>query len=469
MKQIAIIGSGQAGLLAGHGLLKAGYEVTLYSDKTAQDWLDKAWPTGTAARFRDALAFERELGLNMWDAEVPALGSVELTFCHEIGNTLLKMKGRMTPAGQAIDLRLQSAAWLNEFEARGGQLVIEKVTIERLDEITAENDLTLVATGRGPLAQLFPRDAERSEYDTPQRHLSMIVATGASMPFDEQQETTIQFNVIEGVGEAFWVPYYHKTLGKCWNIVFEAMPGGPMDRFAEAKTGQETLAIAKKVIRELFPWDWNQAKDLQLADENSWLVGRFAPTVRKPVGVLPSGRVVMPLGDASMTLDPAAGQGANNGSRMAHHLVKAIVAHGDQAFTAEWMTDTFEQFYADSGEATNDFSSMILKPITPAGKELLIAQIGSDGRSDNKSNEQLLANAFVGNFRDPRSLTALLHDQKAMRAFISETTGRHWFWSVMKGFATIAKGQIRHKLGLRQIEATPVRPTIHLTPSHVAG
>src|SRR4029077_1910630 len=51
MRNIAIIGSGQAGLLAAHGLINAGYKVTLYSDRTADQWLNESRPTGTAARF----------------------------------------------------------------------------------------------------------------------------------------------------------------------------------------------------------------------------------------------------------------------------------------------------------------------------------------------------------------------------------------------------------------------------------
>ena len=70
----------------------------------------------------------------------------------------------------------------------------------------------------------------------------------------------------------------------------------------------------------------------------------LAPTVRKPVGRLPSGRIVTPLGDTAMALDPIGGQGANNGNKMARNLVELTIARKDQPFDEKWMIETFERF-----------------------------------------------------------------------------------------------------------------------------
>lgn len=449
MRKIAIIGSGQAGLLAAHGLLKAGYAVTLYSDRTADKWLNESRPTGTAGRFDLSLEYERELGLNFWDKAALGFEGVYLVFSLQAAVPFITMSGLFEKRGLAIDLRLQSHRWMNEFEARGGELHVETVDVARLDEIAGKHDLTLVATGRGSLTDLFPRDAQRSVYDTPQRHLAMVITTGASMDFEAIPFRPVKFNFLGPAGEAFWIPYFHKTHGPTWNLLFEAKPGGPLDKFEGAKSGEEVLHTVKQLIQEFFPWDTEWAKDMQLADEYGWLVGKFAPTVRKPVGCLPSGRVVMPLGDTAMTFDPITGQGANNGNKMARHVVNAIVAQGDQAFDAAWMEATFEAYYHDQGKATYDFTNLFLEPLTSAGQEILIAQYGSNGRKENRGGQQAIANAICQNFVDPRLMTGAFLDMGQARTLIQQKTGRAWWRSAVRGRAAVIRDQIRQKLGFK--------------------
>ena len=447
MRNIAIIGSGQAGLLAAHGLLRAGYQVTLYSDRTASQWLNESRPTGTAARFHISLEYERELGLNHWEKEAPKGEGVHLTFSPAKGNRLLTLAGRLKDYFLAIDLRLQSHRWMNDFAAKGGKIEIENVTVPRLDEIAAVNDLTIVAAGRADLCNLFERDAARSVYDKPQRNLTMIITTGGRMGFAGVPFVPVKFNFFAPFGEAFYVPYYHKDHGPTWNMLMEAKPGGPLDRFGDCKSGEEAVEIYKQVIKELIPWDYDWAKDMQLADPNGWLVGKFAPTVRKPVGKLPSGRIVTPLGDTAMALDPVGGQGANNGNKMARNLVESIIARKDQPFDAAWMTDTFERFYARSGQITYTFNNILLEPITNPGKMMLMAQYGSDGRARGSTGQQRIADAFIENFNDANGLTPAFLDAGKARAVIGEKTGMAWPLAVARGAFGVAKGQLRQKLG----------------------
>lgn len=447
MRPIAIIGSGQAGLVLGHALLKAGYSVTLYSDKTAQQWLTDCKPTGTAVRFAMSMAYERELGLDFWKDEAPPMLGVNWILCAKPGVPLLVSNARVE--GIAVDLRLQSKRWMEMFEERGGKLVIEKmIDAKRLEEIASQNDLTILATGKQSFADLFPRDEGRSLYAKPQRHLAMVTTTGANDTRDFRAVPT-RYNVVVPDGEAIWTPYYHMTKGPTWNLVFEAKPGGLMDRFENAKSAQEVLDTAKQVIKEVFPWDWDWVKDMQPADPNGWLTGKVNPTIRKPVGHLPSGRVVTFVGDAGMAFDPIAAQGANNGNKMARHLTQAIKDRGTQPFDAAWIESTFEAFYKTHGDPAVKFTSFFLEGLPEGAREMLIAQYGSKGTQDAANSLQRIANEFFSNLSDPRYLTETFADVKKSHAFIEEKTGQSAKWLCLRGRIAIMRDQLAWRLGLR--------------------
>lgn len=451
MRKIAVVGSGVNGLLAAHGLLRQGHQVTLYSERSAQDWLDKVPPTGTACRFSSSLELESELGLNHWDGEAPAIEGVHLTFCHKPGWQLIDLMGRLRRPARAVDVRLQSHRWTHDLEERGGTVVVERLDLDRLDQIAADNDLLLVAAGRGAIGGLFQRDEARSVYTEPPRKLTMMVVK--NVPLDRSDDGVpfkpgIKFNFFAAWGEEFAIPYWHKDGFPCWNLLFEAKPGGPLDAFDDCEDGSQVVERAKQVFHDHVPWDYRWFKDAELADPNGWLKGAFTPCFRDPVGVLPSGRAVMALGDTANTLDPIGGQGANNGYRQIKVLLEAVAARGEAAFDAEWMRATFERFYASSGKTTNAFNNLLLEEITPAAKELLIAQYGSDGRPGNDSPQQQLADGFINNFDDPNSFTELLFDVPKAKARIAQAYGGGAGAAGLKGRLRIAKGQLRQALGL---------------------
>jgi 2-polyprenyl-6-methoxyphenol hydroxylase-like FAD-dependent oxidoreductase len=142
------------------------------------------------------------------------------------------------------------------------------------------------------------------------------------LTFEGVPFVSVKNNILEGIGEMVWIPFYHRDVGPSWNLIFEAKAGGPMDLFQDARSGQEALDAARRVIETLAPWDAEWARGMELADEQGWLAGRVTPTVRRPVGRLPSGRVVTCIGDTAVHFDPLAAQGANNGTKMAKHLVE---------------------------------------------------------------------------------------------------------------------------------------------------
>ena len=443
MRKIAIIGSGITGLVAAHGLVKSGFDVTLYSDRTAEEWLDSSRPTGTAARFDLALSYERELGLNFWDGAAPNGEGVFLTFCPTLHNPLVKLAGRFKAPFQAVDVRLQSATWMRELVRRGGRLVIAKIAANELDALTSDYDLVVVAAGRADLCQIFARDDQRSVHTSAQRQLAMVITTGGPSRFPQVPMLPVRFDFLGTDGEIFFVPFHHKDAGPSWNILVEAKAGSRMDRFRSLTNGDDVLNTLKAVVSDLFPWDAPFVRDMRLADPLGWLTGQVVPTVRRASAELPSGRAVAALGDTSISYDPIAAQGANSGVKQARHLVASIVARGDKPFDRQWIDETFETFYNEHAREACRFSNLLLEPLTAPARELLIAQYGSDGRADNDSVQQRIANAFVENFNDPRLMTPAFADMSQARTVVAEHSEGRWLWNGIRGRASIARNQIR--------------------------
>jgi hypothetical protein len=453
MRTIAIVGSGIVGLIAAHALRREGYRVTLYSDRTPEQWLHDSRPTGTAARFELALSYERSLGLNHWDEQVPGGEGVFLTFCPTTHNQLVRLFGRGAKPFQAVDLRMQCHRWMNDF---GGPIAIESVSVERLDQISAMHDLTIVAAGKAELAKLFERDPLRSQYEAPQRNLAMVIATGR-MAVDGSPFLPVKFEFLGTDGEIFFVPYLHKDEGPAWNIVVEARPHSRLDRFNAVLNGEELLSLVKDVVRELFPWSASWVSSMKLADPLGWLTGRIAPTVRKPFATLPSGRVVAALGDTAISYDPIAAQGANSGVKQVKHMVESIVARGDEPFDARWISQTFDAFWEEHARWACTFNNIFLDPITAPAKELLIAQYGSDGRAANDTPRQRIADAFFANFNDPRLHTRAFVDMNEARALISRESGS-WLRSAIRGRAAVAWNQVTRTHG--PVERRALAPTV---------
>ncbi|MCO4773414.1 MAG: oxidoreductase [Deltaproteobacteria bacterium] len=445
-RSIAIIGAGQSGLVCAHGLLASGHRVTLYSDRTAEAFLSESRPTGVATRFGPALDYERELGLNHWEQSAPMLPGASVTLSPVRRNRALTVTARLTQPGVAIDVRLQSHRWMTDFVERGGTLEIERVSGSRLEEVAGAHDLTLVATGKGGLASLFPCDETRTKYEKPQRHLTMLCFHGPDLQFGDQPFLSAGLEVLPYAGEVFWLPFHHKDVGPSWVVSFEAKWGGPMDRFQEVGSAAEMLAVAREVTRDLMPWRSPLLELAEPSDELGWVKGAVRPLVRKPVGVLPSGQIVAALGDTAIAFDPLAAQGANNGNRMARHWVESIDAAGDQPLDAAWIERQFEVFWTDHGQHAVALTDLLMEAPPPMVAALLVAQYGSDGREGRDDGAQALADAYIGNFAEPASLTPTLLDPTRTRALIVEQAGS-FLWAVARKLPGLLLAQLRQLLG----------------------
>jgi hypothetical protein len=442
MRKIAIIGSGQSGLLAAHGLLRAGYEVELFSDRSAESWLEHARPTGTAVRFARSLAYERELGLDQGHDQAPHMDGLKVTICSAPARPFLSLAGRFAVSPLAIDVRFQSAKWLRSMVERGGKLVLESVTPDRIEAIAAAHDLTIVATGRDGGA-LFSRDEARSPASAPARKLAMVNCEGPSMRFSDVDFPAAKFTVFEGLGECYWTPYFHMHEKPIWNLVFEAIPGTPYDRFGDVRSGEELLQRAKQVIHQMMPWDSDWIESARLADPNGWLVGSVVPTVRDPVRSSAHGHAIVPLGDAYLSFDPLGAQGANMGNRMAQTLVEAIVARGEGRFDHAWVRATYDGFYERWGGPAMRWTTLLLGPMGSAMRYMMLAQQGADAAELGATPKQRLADAFVQNFDDPAVLADTLASLSETRRWARSELGLAADLHAIKGLLGVGARKLR--------------------------
>ena len=411
MTKVSVIGSGMAGMIFTYALLRSGkgYDVTVYTDRTPDEILNNHPPTGTAALYGQTIDIERELGMDFWTDQMHCMDGVLMDFKPTIdGDLRIPVIGRFDREdGGAVDVRLRVHRWMNDLEAVGGRYVVETVTPARLDEIASQSDLTVLAAGKGDVGRLIPRDASLSVYDKPQRYLLMSIVQGVEPEaWDDERidfRTPVKFNFYGDTGEYFWVPYTHKTAGKCWCVLFEAKTGGKMDIFRDCQTAEDTIVQTKKFIKEHAPWEWDIVKNMRPIEDDpySWLKGAFPPTVREAYGELPSGNLVMPIGDTAITFDPIGGQGGNCTSRNAKYAADAVIERGDGPFDAAWMQSVKDSFWEFHGRAAYTFNNILLEPLDEAGR--LAIMTASTSREFAEKN-------FVGNMPKPNDFFPWIQD-----------------------------------------------------------
>ncbi|GHF75767.1 alanine-phosphoribitol ligase [Kitasatospora xanthocidica] len=409
MRRILIVGAGQAGLQLALGLQSHGYDVTVLTDRGA-DEVRAGRVLSSQCMFESALSTERALGLDLWADEAPRIEGVGLSVPGPDGTRVIDWVGRLDAYAQSVDQRLKMSTWLEAFAERGGRVELRKVTAADLQHLAGSYDLVLVASGKGPLGSLFERDHAHSPFERPQRALSAVYVHGLG-PRPEHDFPAVRCNVVPGIGELFVMPALTVS-GPCDIVLWEAVPGGPADAFDGIRDPAEHLRVTLELMKTFTPWEYDRArKGLELTDAGATLAGRFTPVVRRPVGELPGGGTVLGVADVVVTNDPITGQGANTAAKCAALYLAAILAHGDKPFDRDFQQAAFDAFWQVAGPVTT-WTNAMLAPPPPFVLDLLVAG----------GQYQAVADRFANTFDDPADAERWYLDPDKAAAYLASVT-----------------------------------------------
>ncbi len=402
-RSIAIVGAGPAGTTLALGLLQRGYDVTLVSDRTAEE-IRTGHVLSSQVTFESALEVETALGITDLLPVPPEIRRMDYDTVRLDGSTASFSTSLPTPA-RSVDQRVKLPVLLEEIERLGGKVVVRSAVVDDVEDLARDHDLVVVSTGRGGLTSLFEPDVERSPYSSPQRVAALTYLAGVD---PDPEGPGLRYHSVEGVGECFTCPGLSVD-GSCDIYVVEGVPGGPLDCWDRVESGADHLATLRRVLAAHFPSEAERVRSAVLVDDGSVLRGRFTPGVRRPVGMLPSGAPVLGMADVVVLNDPLTSQGSNNAIKSASFYLEAITAH-DGELDADWMERTFDNFWRGWAQWATAWTNAWLKPAEPHQRRVV----------DAAAEHPALAAQIASGFDDARLFSPWWFDAEAAEAFVAE-------------------------------------------------
>ncbi|QZY51669.1 styrene monooxygenase/indole monooxygenase family protein [Leucobacter tenebrionis] len=408
MTSIGIVGAGVAGLHLGLHLRQQDLDVTIYTNRTAEQVADGRI-MNSVAHMSATIDIEHELGIGEW----PGTDAEYSYHYHYNGwGDDRRFKGVFEKPARIIDYRIYLPRLMAEFEARGGRLEIRDLSVAEIEALTEQHDLVVVSTGKGEIGALFPRREGKSPYTSPQRKLAVGFWKGVA----ERDPRGVEISVAPPAGELLVLPMWSFS-GKVNALLFESVPGGPQEVLTDRRYEEDPeayRALTLEMLKEFHPTVYERIDESAFELQNGAkdiLQGAVTPVLREDYVLLPNGRYLLALGDVHMTVDPVQAQGANSATYSAK--VVADVIREDHVFDERFMRKVARR-RAERLEASTDWVNIIIQNPPAEQIPLLFTEM---------VHNQELANRFTENFNYPIRQIDLLGSPERVAAAIAATTG----------------------------------------------
>lgn len=402
--RIGIVGAGIAGLHLALYLQKHGVEATLITDRALEEYRNIRL-LNTVAHHHVTIAREDYLGVNHWSD--PKL----YYYYHDHFFNFpqpLSFRGDFSRPSRAVDYRIYLPMLMEDFSRRGGKIEYRQIEQDDIRPLIDRFDLLVVATGKGPLGQLFTYRPEHSPYSQPQRRLCVGLYTGVRQP----DPMNVTLSVSPGHGEMIVIPTVSFD-GVANALLMENVPGGDMEELATLSYDDNPKHFLRVILDKLekhhpSTYDRIDTARFDLAQPQDLLQGGVVPTVRNTVVEFDGGKCAIALGDVHSVVDPMMGQGANVASYAAFVLGEEIV--GADVLDARFC-EKVDLKRQDRVLGAARWTNVMLQPPS----EALGMLIGT------MSQNQALADEFTENFNYPDAQWDRVSTPERIKAFI----GRH--------------------------------------------